>query len=135
MKKIIYSLFILLFISTSALAASALWDHSPTPETYKYKIAWGTNSGGPYTNSQEMLKSACVAGTHPIGGSYDCKMVLTGTFIDNTTYYFVGYALDFAVDGQESSSDPTPEVVFIKRPDGTTGPKPEPMQQMGIFEK
>jgi hypothetical protein len=136
MKKVcLFILILSLFVSTSALGATALWTHSESPEVVKYRISWGTTPGV-YTFSQEMNKSDCVGGVDIQGETYDCKLPLTGTFVDNVSYYYTGYAIAYKLDGTEWPSLPVPEQVFIKRPDGTTTPtQPKPMRELGIYDE
>jgi hypothetical protein len=135
MKRFIFALLIaLLAVSVPAHAVTALWDHSDTVSVTKYRIGWGTVSGT-YTFSQEMDKSACVAGVDSTTGPYDCKLILNGSFAVGTTYYFVGWAMNYDLEGKEQISPPTPVVQFIMRDPGQVGPKPNPMTGLGIYDR
>jgi hypothetical protein len=133
MKKIFFSILFLILLNSFGVAHAvrAIWNHSATSSVFKYKISWGTTQGT-YPQSQEMLKSACTLVVVE-GVTYDCQLILTGIFIDNTTYYFVGYAINYGSDGNEQLSPATPVVIFIKRADGNIGEIPASMTGLGIY--
>jgi hypothetical protein len=134
MKKIFLALILVLILAPIALAQTAYWDHSETSSVVGYKISWGTSAGS-YPSSQVIMKSDCVAGENPDAGAYDCKMVLSGTFTEGTTYYFVGQAYNYDTSGAIQYSDYTaPPFAYIPRAGGTTGAKPSSMQGLGVFK-
>lgn len=133
--KMCIGLIFVFLCSFSAAAGTAYWDHSESPEVVKYKVSWGSSPGN-YTFSQEMQKSECATIVDPEGIAHDCKMLINGTFPDNVPYYFVAYAIAYKLDGSENPSPPTPEVVYIKRPDGTTtNVPPKPVRGLGIYDR
>jgi hypothetical protein len=133
--KCLFVLFLFFLWASVGAAGTAYWDHSESPEVVKYKVSWG-NTPGNYAFNQEMQKSECVDGVDPQGDAYNCKMLINATFTENVPYYFVAYAIAYKPDGSEFSSPPTPEVVYIKRPDGTTtNVPPKPVRGLGIYDQ
>jgi hypothetical protein len=136
MKKLmlVLSIFIML-VAIPAFAIEAHWDFgTPAPDNaWGYKLKWGL-ADGVYTQSQDILKSACVAGTDALG-AYDCKTTVANTgFIVGTHYFFEVVAWAYSQDGTtQIPSTSGSKAQYVHQAGGTTGVPPKPPAGLGIY--
>jgi len=131
MKKLIL---ILLLFATPALAIEAHWEFGlPAPDgAYGYKLKWGTVANI-YTQSQDILKATCVAGTDA-QGAYDCKTTVPNTnFVVGTRYYFEVTAWAYSSDGTSQLQSAGAKAEMVYQAGGNTGIVPKMPTGIGLY--
>ena len=131
---ILFIILILSSIANSAFAVEAHWDFGvPAPDgAFGYKLKWGTVANV-YTQSQDIFKTACIAGTDTIG-AFDCKLAIPNTsFVVGTRYYFEVTAWAYSSDGTSQLQSVGAKAEFVYQSGGTTGIVPKAPTGIGLF--